>query len=103
MDYNKIMEVIRGSKQFTFDGTVLTIQGYFTGSTVRLDLGKLTPEMITELSSTTYEIRPDFDEHTYDVVEVDWEGNVIHLEGTFDSYEEAVEYCEDNDYEWYDA
>lgn len=49
MDFLEAMEVLKGSKQYEFDGTVLTVTGYYTGKQVRLDLSKLTEEMIEEL------------------------------------------------------
>lgn len=58
MELRKAMEIIRGSKQFTFEGSVLEITGYYTGDTIKLDLGKLTEEMLEEL-------QPDEEEDDY--------------------------------------
>lgn len=49
------MEIIRGSKQFSFNGTVLEITGYYTGKSIRLDLGTLTEEMLEELTPESEE------------------------------------------------
>ncbi|MBQ3988883.1 MAG: hypothetical protein II629_09010 [Ruminococcus sp.] len=46
MDYRTYREIIGGSKQYEFDGTVLTVTGYYTGKSVRIDLSKVTPEMM---------------------------------------------------------
>lgn len=43
------MEIINGSKEYKFDGTVLTVKGYYTGEEIKLDLSKLTEEMLEEL------------------------------------------------------
>lgn len=49
MDYRTFREIIGGSKQYEFDGTVLTVTGYYTGKRVRIDLSKVTPEMMDEI------------------------------------------------------
>lgn len=49
-NYNEAMEIIWGSKQYSFSGTILEITGYYTGKSVRLDLGMLTEEMLEELT-----------------------------------------------------
>ena len=48
-DYRTFREIIGGSKQYEFSGTVLTVTGYYTGRRVRLDLSKITPEMLDEI------------------------------------------------------
>ena len=45
-DFNKI---IRGSMSYEFEGTVLTVTGYFTGKRVSIDLGALDDEMFEQL------------------------------------------------------
>lgn len=49
MDYRTFREIIGGSKQYEFDGTVLTVTGYYTGKRVRIDLSKVTPDMLDEI------------------------------------------------------
>lgn len=54
--------IINGSKQFNFEygdngATVLVITGYYTGETLRLDLGNLTEETLDEL-----QVEPEADE-----------------------------------------
>ena len=44
---NKLDELIRilaGSKSFTMDGSILELQNYYTGTTIKLDLGLLVEE-----------------------------------------------------------
>lgn len=47
---NKAMQIIHGSKQFEFDGSVLIITSYYTGERLRLDLGNLDEEMLEALT-----------------------------------------------------
>lgn len=47
--YENAIKIINGSKEYSFEGPVLEIKGYYTGESVRLDLSKLTPEMFEEL------------------------------------------------------
>ena len=49
-DYNEFMRIIRGSKEYRFDGTVLTVINYYTGKKIMLDLAAVTPEMLEELT-----------------------------------------------------
>jgi hypothetical protein len=44
------MQIIHGSKQFEFDGSVLIITSYYTGERLRLDLGNLDEEMLEALT-----------------------------------------------------
>lgn len=52
---DETMYILAGSKRFDFgyneNGkmTVLTVTSYYTGESVSLDLGRLTPEMLDEL------------------------------------------------------
>jgi hypothetical protein len=50
MDIKKVLEIMRGSKQYEFHGAVLTVTGYYTGERVKLDLSNLTEEMLDELA-----------------------------------------------------
>ena len=40
-DLEQALRILRGSKQYNFNGTVLTVIGYYTGKRISLDLGKL--------------------------------------------------------------
>lgn len=48
-DFNKAMRIICDSKEFWFDGSVLTIRGYYSGESLKLDLSKLDEEMLEQL------------------------------------------------------
>ena len=45
----QVLDILNGSISYEFDGTVLKVTSYFTGETVRLDLGNITQEMLDEL------------------------------------------------------
>lgn len=49
MNFSEVMQIIHGSKQYEFQGPVLTVTGYYTGKKVKLDLSRLTEEMLDEL------------------------------------------------------
>lgn len=61
MNFSEVMEVLNGSKQYEFDGPVLTVIGYYTGKRVKLDLSKLTEEMIEELTPDDEEEDEDYE------------------------------------------
>lgn len=61
MDFLEVMEVLKGSKQYEFDGALLTVTGYYTGKQVRLDLSKLTEEMIEALTPEDDEEDEDYE------------------------------------------
>ena len=45
-----IIDLVNGSKTFTFNGPILTITSYYDSrKQIKLDLSKLTPEMLEEL------------------------------------------------------
>lgn len=55
-NYDETMSIINGSKQFKFEysddcgcPTVLVVTDYYTGESVKLDLSRLTPEMLEAL------------------------------------------------------
>ena len=50
MDFSEVMQIIHGSKQYEFHGPVLTVTGYYTGKKVKLDLSRITEEMLEELT-----------------------------------------------------
>ena len=45
----EFQRLLNGSKQYEFEGTVLTITGYYNGKRIAIDLGQLTEEMFEEL------------------------------------------------------
>ena len=47
-DLEQALRILRGSKQYNFNGTVLTVIGYYTGKRISLDLGKLDADMLEE-------------------------------------------------------
>lgn len=55
MDILKFLQTVKGSKQYEFEGSVLTITNYRTGERVRLDLAKMDEDMLEALT-------PDDDE-----------------------------------------
>lgn len=51
MNYNEFLRILRGSKQYEFNGTVLEITQYYTGKRIKLDLSLInedTLELILE-------------------------------------------------------
>lgn len=57
------LRIIRGSKEFSFEGSVLVIRGYYTGEVLRLDLGELDEDTLDLLQ---------VDEETEDDIEDDY-------------------------------
>lgn len=49
MDILEFTRLINGSKEYRFEGSVLTITGYYSGKRVSLDLSLMTEEMLEEL------------------------------------------------------
>lgn len=64
MEYNTFLKIIRGSKAYEMDGTVLELTGYYTGKRVRIDLAKITEEMFEEIAEESDS--EDDDEDIYD-------------------------------------
>jgi len=46
---DEALQIVRGSKQFTFNGSTLEVTGYYTGETLRLDLSKLDEDILNAL------------------------------------------------------
>lgn len=61
MDFSEVMQIIHGSKQYEFHGPILTVTGYYTGKEVKLDLSRLTEEMLEELILDDEEDDEDYD------------------------------------------
>lgn len=49
MDAVKLMRLLNGSMRYEFNGSILTITGYYSGDEVKLDLSRLSDEMLEEL------------------------------------------------------
>ena len=50
MNKEQINEIVHNSKQFSFEGSVLTVTNYYDSKKeLVLDLAKLTPEMVEQL------------------------------------------------------
>ena len=49
-DLEQALRILRGSKQYNFNCTVLTVIGYYTGKRISLDLGKLDADMLEALT-----------------------------------------------------
>lgn len=60
MDYQTFRDIINGSIQYEVHGTVLTLTGYYTGKRAEIDLAKITPEMLEEITAD-----PDEDEEEW--------------------------------------
>lgn len=60
MNYKTFSEIINGSVRYEISGTVLTLTGYYTGKEVKIDLSKITPDMLEEIAA-----EPEDDEEEY--------------------------------------
>lgn len=45
----KYLNILRGSKYYEMNGTILTITSYHTGDAVSIDLGQITEEVLAEI------------------------------------------------------
>jgi hypothetical protein len=43
-EYLKFLSILRNSKEYSFEGTILTVRSYRTGEEIKLDLAELTKE-----------------------------------------------------------
>ena len=43
-DLDELIRILVGSKSFKMDGSILELQNYYTGKTIKLDLGLLVEE-----------------------------------------------------------
>ena len=48
-DFEKFRKIVKGSKEYRFTGSILTIKGYYTGDTIKLDLSCIDEEMLEEI------------------------------------------------------
>ena len=60
MDYETFLSIIHGSVQYQIDGTVLTLTGYYTGKEVKIDLAKITPDMLEEIAADPEETEEEW-------------------------------------------
>ena len=61
-DINTLREIIGGSKEYSFSGTVLTLTGYHTGETIKLDLSKINKEILNVIMAEDEDEDEDEDE-----------------------------------------
>ena len=57
---NDLRRLLNGSIRYEFDGSVLEVQSYWSGKSIKLDLYRITDEMLEEL------IVEDDDEEEYE-------------------------------------
>lgn len=60
MDIRDFRSILRGSKSYSFEGSVLTITGYYTGESVSIDLLQIDEEMLEVLL-----VEGDADDYDY--------------------------------------
>lgn len=46
----KLQRILRNSKRYEMDGSILTITDYYTGEAITLDLGQLSEETLEEIT-----------------------------------------------------
>lgn len=44
-----LQDILAGSIEFTFEGSVLILRGYYTGKEIQLDLSKIDEQMLEHL------------------------------------------------------
>lgn len=57
---DKFQKILNGSKQYQFDGPVLTITSYYTGEEIKLDLSALDEEMLEQLIVVEDDFEDDY-------------------------------------------
>lgn len=55
IDYNKAQNILAGSKEYQFEGTVLSVRDYYTGDKISLNLGLIDEDMYEELKGEELE------------------------------------------------
>ena len=48
-DIKTLQKIINGSKEYSFNGTVLTIKGYYTGESIKLDLSLVDEKILKKI------------------------------------------------------
>lgn len=61
MDIIEFTKLINGSLKYEIHNGVLTLTGYYTGKQIRLDLSKITAEMLEEIAADDEEEIEDDD------------------------------------------
>lgn len=74
VQYDDAMRILRGSKRYEFEDSILTVSDYRTGDEVKINLGQMTEEMYEEMSCEE-DLDEDFDEV---VSEIDMEENGMY-------------------------
>lgn len=77
-DIKKLQEIINGSIEYSFSGTVLTIKSYYTGESIKLDLSLIDEDMLEEIivrDDDEFEDEYEDDEFDDDDFDVDDEDN----------------------------
>ena len=49
-NYEIFTRILRRSKEYEFNGSVLVLRDYYSGDEIRLDLAKVTPELFEEIA-----------------------------------------------------
>ena len=57
---------LRGSMRYEFNGTVLTLTQYYSGKSIKIDLGNINEEMLEELIVPDYDDDEEYDEDEED-------------------------------------
>ena len=47
--YQQFRSIIHGSLEYQVKGGVLILRGYYSGNSIKIDLDKITPEMLSEI------------------------------------------------------
>ena len=58
--YEIFLSIIHGSVRYEIDGTVLTLTGYYTGKEVKIDLAKITPDMLEKIAADPEENEEEY-------------------------------------------
>lgn len=72
VEYKKAMRILRGSKEYQFEGTELTVKDYYTGDAVNIEFANMTEEMFEELAmeeEMEEELDDDLDDDFSDAVD----------------------------------
>ena len=95
--YDKAMRILSGSKRYEFEGTVLRVTDYYSNNTFQIDFSNMTPEIFEALRGTVYaQIVYNENEDCYEV----WDDEGDEIYDSFPDLEDAIEFCEDNEYEY---
>lgn len=62
MDIYEFTKLINGSLRYEIHDGILTLTGYYTGNQIQIDLSKITPEMLEEITVTVEDDEDDSDD-----------------------------------------